>query len=706
VPKRSARTHDAGGRRIPFSNDVHFELPLSESSDLHDHRLGDSIVVPAGAYLSFAIEHLGATTLRDVSFLQPLTIASDTTLHLVASGDSFRFATEQGGEWVAHCRGKYDRGELRSDAVRPDVAGEPLTASADAGFTLGPSFQWIRNLKRNGDEIFCDLEHPSGAETTAFHPALIDSCLRTRSIGLDEVHVPFHIDELRVFAKPKAPLSCHSIPGVIRLFNGDTAAMEIRGFEVRKLERARELPLLRVEWQPAVTAPAGEHVDVFDFTNVLALRGTRNVRFITHGAQAVLAGDRIDPSHAWVWGLVKSAVIEQPQLNWSCVDLDPAASIDEQLPLLANTPRESLIAFRGGRAYVPRLAQTRMSALPVRLRDDAAYVITGASGALGRQVARWMVERGARHLILVSRTPPPLDGLERANVRVVSADISTAENLFDSPVPVRGVIHAAGVIDDALLDDLTWERFERVFAPKVGGTWNLHRQSLGLDLDFFVCFSSAASMIGSRGQANYAAANAFVDALMHHRRSIGLPGLSINWGAWGGAGMAASHAGQMESTGIHLIDPRDGLDTLGRLLQSDAAQVGVIPADWPKLLASLFGDAPPRFFEKFAQPAAEPRERILPLLEQTPPDARRERLESHIRGLVVSVMGHDAFAAAGDDRSFFELGMDSLMSLDLRNRLQRELDRNLPSTVAFEYPAVRELADYLISAVLPAGMFA
>jgi myxalamid-type polyketide synthase MxaB len=193
---------------------------------------------------------------------------------------------------------------------------------------------------------------------------------------------------------------------------------------------------------------------------------------------------------------------------------------------------------------------------------------------------------------------------------------------------------------------------------------------------------------------------------MHHRRCLGLPGLSINWGAWDGAGMAASHARQMESTGVHLIDPRDALDTLGRLLRSNVAQVGVLPADWPKLLASLFGNAPPPFFEKFAQPAGEVQERILPLLEQTPPDSRREQLESHLRRIVISVVGHDVFASAGDDPSFFELGMDSLMSLDLRNRLQREFDCNLRSTVAFEYPAVRELADYLISAVLPAGMFA
>jgi acyl carrier protein len=161
----------------------------------------------------------------------------------------------------------------------------------------------------------------------------------------------------------------------------------------------------------------------------------------------------------------------------------------------------------------------------------------------------------------------------------------------------------------------------------------------------------------------------------------------------------------MTTMGLQLIDPRSGLETLGRLLGSDAAQIGVIPADWSKLLPALFAEPPP-FFANFALAPAAARPRLVPLLENTPPEARRRRLEAHVRELVVSVMGRDAFASAGEEPSFFELGMDSLMSLDLRNRLQGELGRALPSTVAFEHPAVSDLVDYLIADVLPAGMFA
>ena len=168
--------------------------------------------------------------------------------------------------------------------------------------------------------------------------------------------------------------------------------------------------------------------------------------------------------------------------------------------------------------------------------------------------------------------------------------------------------------------------------------------------------------------------------------------------------MAARTEARMTTMGLELIDPRSGLETLGRLLGSDAAQIGVIPADWSKLLPALFAEPPP-FFARFAVAAPAARERIVPMLEGTPRDARRPRLEAHLRQLVVSVMGRDGFAAAGDDPSFFELGMDSLMALDLRNRLQAELDRPLPSTVALEHPAVGDLVDYLIAEALPAGMF-
>jgi acyl transferase domain-containing protein len=710
IQKRSTRVQQAA-RKIPFSNDTHVELALSPERprSLKDHRIGDAIVVAAGAYLSMAIESLEATTLRDVAFLQPLTIDAETSLHLVATDSTFRFGTERDGEWITHCTGSYDRGAALTVVSRPDFDGEPVDADLDAGLNLGPSFRWTRGVSRRGEDVFCRMEAPPSVEAAAFHPGLIDSCLRTRALGLDGVHVPFHIDTLRVFRKPKGTLWCHSTNDAIRLFDDESVVMEIHGFDVRPLARSKELPLYRVEWQRAEagTASGVRHIDVFAFDDILDLRDTPNVRLITHGAQAVREGDRVDPKNAWVWGLAKVVAIEQPQLRWSCVDLDPNLSVAEQLPLLETAPHENQVAFRGGEAYVPRLVSATAGA-PARIRDDCAYVITGASGALGRHVARWLVRQGARHLILVSRSAPKLDGLD-ADVRIVNADVAHADSLeavFDTALPIKGIIHAAGVLDDALLHAMTRKHFERAFAPKVAGAWNLHQRSLGLDLDFFVCFSSAASLIGSAGQANYAAANAFMDALMHHRRALGLPGVSINWSAWAEGGMAGKSAERMTSIGIELIDPNAGLDTLARLLQHDGAQVGVIPADWSKLLPSMF-DQPPPFFSRLVAPKSEPAPAgIVPLLEKTPREGRRQRLEGHLRQLVVAVAGRNVFEATTDDANFFELGMDSLMALDLRNRLQTELDRSLPSTVAFEYPGVRDLVDYLIAVVLPAELFA
>jgi myxalamid-type polyketide synthase MxaB len=197
-----------------------------------------------------------------------------------------------------------------------------------------------------------------------------------------------------------------------------------------------------------------------------------------------------------------------------------------------------------------------------------------------------------------------------------------------------------------------------------------------------------------------------MDALMHHRRALGMPGLSINWSAWAEGGMAGQSAERMRSIGIELIDPHAGLETLGRLLQYDGAQVGVIPADWSKLLPSMF-DPPPPFLSRLIAPKSETTPAgIIPLLENTPRQERRQRLEDHLRQSVVAVAGRNVFDVASDDANFVELGMDSLMALDLRNRLQTALDRALPSTVALEYPGVRDLAGYLIAAVLPAELFA
>jgi acyl carrier protein len=174
--------------------------------------------------------------------------------------------------------------------------------------------------------------------------------------------------------------------------------------------------------------------------------------------------------------------------------------------------------------------------------------------------------------------------------------------------------------------------------------------------------------------------------------------------------MAAHEQERLRALGFDPIIPADALELLGRIMRSGATQIGVVPADWPKVLSTLFADPPPYFSGLVEKNAPPPRERLLPALERTPAGARRRKLEEHLRTLIVATLGRDPFPVSDDERrnsdlSFFELGMDSLTSIDLRNRLQTDLDRTLPSTVAFEYPSIPELADYLIGSVLPAELF-
>ena len=243
-------------------------------------------------------------------------------------------------------------------------------------------------------------------------------------------------------------------------------------------------------------------------------------------------------------------------------------------------------------------------------KADATYLITGGLGALGLHVARWMVDRGARSLVLSGRkgtegaAKPALDQLRAAGARVIvaRADMARREDvqrllseIAASHPPLRGIVHAAGVLDDGVLLQQDWERFARVMAPKIAGSWNLHSLTLDLPLDFFVLFSSASSVLGSPGQTNYAAANAFMDALAHLRRSQGLPALSINWGAWSVSGMAATlderDQRRWAERGLVAMSPADALASLGQLLDA-SLRTGGRPADG---LAALLRAVPRRF---------------------------------------------------------------------------------------------------------------
>jgi 8-amino-7-oxononanoate synthase len=412
-------------------------------------------------------------------------------------------------------------------------------------------------------------------------------------------------------------------------------------------------------------------------------------------------------------------------------DLMPAFSRQDLHPLPHKTfaVEASISAFRYmaqakhvGKVVLS-LAADRPPATEPIIRSESTYLITGGCGALGLQVAQWLAEQGAKHLVLVGRSAPSetvqetMESLEQQGVRVlaIQADVAQRDDLskvFDqlqtSMPPLRGLIHTAGVLQDGVLQKQSWENFERVMAPKVEGTWHLHQLTQELSLDFFVCFSSIASLLGSPGQANYSAANAFMDGLVQYRRSLGLPGLSINWGPWSGLGMAGQlrdrDRARMVASGIIPLLPHQGLQALEQLLQQQegnpcAPQLGVFNVDWDKFLQQ-FPMIPP-FLEQMAVAAApKAPSAFLQQLEQTPDAEKLALLSQHVRSQIAKVLGLSSPDQIELQQAFADLGMDSLMGMELKSRLQNSFNYNFPITLAADYPTVGALIGYLSKDVL------
>ncbi|HXC25498.1 MAG TPA: SDR family NAD(P)-dependent oxidoreductase, partial [Gemmatimonadaceae bacterium] len=352
----------------------------------------------------------------------------------------------------------------------------------------------------------------------------------------------------------------------------------------------------------------------------------------------------------------------------------------------------------------------------VSIQADATYLITGGLGGIGLHVARWLTEQGAKHLVLLGRSVPSEHAREviaemrskGVTVEVQSVDVAdrvalTAllDTMRQSMPPLRGIMHAAGVIDDGVLTQQTWERFAKVLAPKVQGAWNLHTLTQGTPLDFFVLFSSVASAFGSPGQGAYAAGNAFLDALASHRRAQGRSGLSVNWGVWAEIGMAArvEEQGRRRVLGaIRPMSPDQCLACLARAMPLSDAQVVIVDADWaawqghvPSLLANVVRSTP-------AQTATDTSDSIVRQLQDAPEASRR--------GLVINFVHHEARRVLGlgethpiDERQpLLKMGLDSLMAVELRNRLAAALGRTLPATLLFDYPSPAALAEFLLGA--------
>nr|MDP9360664.1 SDR family NAD(P)-dependent oxidoreductase [Acidobacteriota bacterium] len=418
-----------------------------------------------------------------------------------------------------------------------------------------------------------------------------------------------------------------------------------------------------------------------------------------------------------LWGLGRVTALEHPELHIGMIDVDSGAlDVARLVTEIASSNSEPQVALREQR-FVARLVRSARAAGEVQLFADATYLITGGLSGLGLEVARWMIGAGARYLVLLSRNAAngsahaQVEQLERdgASVLVLSADVADEEQLtraferIDRTMPpLRGIVHSAGVLDDGILLQQTAERFARVMAPKVRGAWNLHELTRTRKLDFFVLFSSAVSLIGNPGQANYAAANAFLDALSIHRHTLGLPSISINWGAWADVGAAAGlvAARGAAPSAIDPIRPEDGLEVFRQLLAHPSPQVAVMPVDWSKVgrtaLSPFFSD-----FQRTDRGRQTPD--LLKILHGKPAAEQRAVLTTNVEAVLSDVIGLNPSKRIDPDQGFFEMGMDSMMSLQLRNRLQSLLGCSLPATVAFDNGNLRALVDYVGRAVLSFG---
>ncbi len=447
----------------------------------------------------------------------------------------------------------------------------------------------------------------------------------------------------------------------------------------------------------------------------------RSLTLLTQSAIAVDAAEAVQPGQSALWGLGRTLQAEQPQLNVRLLDVEHIEA--ESLAGVLLAEGESQQVLRGGQVFTPRLTRARLESMAsLTIRADASYLITGGLGALGLATCAWLVERGAGHVVLTSRREPDEAARERiaaieavhdGTVVVCSADVADAGQIQALMArfgrewsKLAGVIHAAGVLDDGVITEQTAERFEQVMRPKVLGAWNLHRATQDRALDFFVLYSSVASALGSAGQGNYAAANAFLDGLAQYRRALGLAATSINWGPWAEGGMASSAGvrAQLAKQGITPLKPSEAHQALAELLASGVASGVVLDADWqrmskwlgearPALLSALLSKPAPGSAKQVSE---QERRGFLQQLEEAPASHRKEALMAYVQEQVIKVLMLAPSTRLDPKRLLNELGLDSLMSIELKNRFMSELGVHVPIKELIVGISIAQLVELLL----------
>ncbi|WP_328533854.1 SDR family NAD(P)-dependent oxidoreductase [Micromonospora zamorensis] len=450
---------------------------------------------------------------------------------------------------------------------------------------------------------------------------------------------------------------------------------------------------------------------------------------LTRSAVGALPGDTVPGlSQAACWGLLRSAQSEHPG-RFTVIDIDDDEASGRALPGVAATAvrqARGQVAIRAGRAYTPSLTHApAVAAGPAGWNTDGTVLITGGVGALGGLLARHLVAgHGVRHLVLTGRRGPDTPGAPelREQLTALGAEVTVAACDVADPAQVAGVlaaipaehpltavVHAAGVVDDSLVDGLTQEQIDRVLRPKADAAWHLHEQTRDLGLAGFVLFSSASGLLGAAGQANYAAANAFLDALAHHRHAAGLPATALDWGLWDRSeGMAGAltddDRSRLRRTGVLPLPVPEALALFDAAVAEPSAQLVPIRLD-PAALPD--GEATPVVLRRLRRGTTAPvrptaTAAALAPLDGLPAEEQQAELLRLVTKQIAAISDHHA-ALIDPARPFRELGFDSLMTVELRNRLATATGLTLPATLVFDHPTPAALSGHLHDLLAPAA---
>ncbi|RZS39249.1 phthiocerol/phenolphthiocerol synthesis type-I polyketide synthase D [Herbihabitans rhizosphaerae] len=746
APRRTSR-HPLLGEHVVLPDGRHVwqaEVDTGSLPWLADHQAYGVTVLAGTAYLELALSAGraalgGPVRVRDLELHQLLAVDERTTITTTVDPDG-RVTVQAGAEWTTHATALVLPADGEPAEPLSIADGEALdlyAVLARAGQEYGPAFRGLHDVRAVPGSASAAIRLPDEAGQSrgfTLHPALADACLHTLAAAAHGMatgrYLPAAIGEVRVLGDPARGVRCagtlavgdgNTLTGAVHLLGPDGELLvDISGVVVRRL-RAGAVPVkpadlaYELRWDKAPLpeesgTPSPRRVitlDQGDSEDAPVRAALAAVRQVEPGERLWLVTRNAPPALAALRALVRVLAFEHPDLRATLVDLDDesAGCLDAELDA---DQRDDEVLWRNGIRYSARLAKAELTDREAPVVRPGAYVITGGLGELGLLVAEWLAERGARRIVLSGRRAPAPEAeatLVRlresgTEVDVLLGDIAepgTAEKLVAHAgrdgVPLHGVLHAAAVLRDAAAMDVTDEDLTTVWRPKVVGAQRLHEATLDVELDWWLMFSSVASMFGSPGQAAYATANAWLDAFVARRRATGLPAATINWGAWEGEHDRANAA-------LASVGRTQGLDALQEVLASGRAATGIAHLDLPAALDAFPTLAELPFLAELAPavvaatsgadgwPGADG------LRDLPPAEAMRmvlDRLAARLAALI----------GTSQDRvdvhvPLTSMGLDSLMAMRMRAAIQHDLGAPPPVSLLLRGASLADLAAHLV----------